>query len=96
MERYIRKLNEKLLKKDVEQARKTVKVYRIVGYTLLGVGLAGFVALFIAFMVLFLKFQTESASTIWFIAIPFLLMLVPGSVLARVGDVLTNKNQTSN
>lgn len=88
MEKYIKKINAKLLQKPIEEAKKTKKVYRCVGYTLLGLGLAGFAALFIAFMVLFLKYNTSAAVTCWFIAIPFLLMLVPGSVLARVGDVL--------
>lgn len=88
MEKYIKKINDKLLTKSLEEAKKQKKIYKIVGYTLLGVGLAGFVALFISFMVLFLKFNTGDAVTCWFIAIPFLLMLIPGSVLARVGDVL--------
>ncbi len=93
MEKYIRKLNEKLLKMDEEKAKQTKKVYRITGYVLLGLGLAGFAALFIAFMVLFFKFNTDSAVTCWFIAIPFLLMLIPGSVLARVGDVLASEDK---
>jgi len=94
MEKYIKKINDKLLAmEDKEKALKQKKVYKIVGYSLLGVGLAGFVACFIAFMVLFLKFQTESAFTLWIIAIPFLLILVPGSVLARVGDVLINEDK---
>lgn len=93
MEKYIRKLNDKLLKMDEEKAKKKKKVYRTTGYVLLGIGLAGFVALFIAFMVLFFKFNTQTATTCWFIAIPFLLMLVPGSVLARVGDVLKDEDK---
>lgn len=89
MEKYIKKLNDKLLRNnDLEQVKKTKKVYRIVGYVLLGVGLAGFVACFISFMVLFMKFKTEDAFVAWIAAVPFLLMLVPGSVLARVGDML--------
>ena len=94
MEKYIKKINDKLLaNKSIEEANKTKKVYRIIGYSLLGVGLAGFVALFISFLVLFLNFNTEAAVTCWFIAIPFLLMLVPGSVLARVGDMLFTEKE---
>lgn len=102
MEKYIKKINDKLLKKPLAEAQKQKKIYKIVGFSLLGVGLAGFVALFIAFMVLFMKFNTNDAVTCWFIAIPFLLMLIPGSVLARVGDVLSKEkhpeeeNETKN
>lgn len=97
MEKYIKKINDKLLaKQSLEEVKKTKKVYRVAGYTLLGVGLAGFVACFIAFMVLFLKFKTEDAFVAWIVAVPFLLMLVPGSVLARVGDMLLSDKQDEN
>lgn len=93
MEKYIKKINDKLLaKENIEEARKAKKIYRSVGYSLLGVGLFGFVGCFITFMVLFLEFKTETAFTFWIVAVPFLLMLVPGSVLARVGDVLLTEN----
>ena len=97
MEKYIQKINRKLLEEDnIEKARKTKKMYQTVGGLLLAVGLAGFLALFVAFMILFFKFNTDSAFTCWIIAVPFLLMLVPGSVLARIGDaLLPNDEQTS-
>ena len=94
MEKYIKKINDKLLaKNNIEEAKKAKRTYRAVGYSLLGVGLAGFVACFITFMVLFFEFQTEKAFTFWIVAVPFLLMLVPGSVLARVGDVLLTEDK---
>lgn len=89
MEKYIQKINDKITKdNDMVHARKVKKFYQILGGVILAVGLAGFVALFVAFMILFLKFETDEAFTCWLIAIPFLLMLVPGSVLARIGDTL--------
>lgn len=88
MEKYIQKINDKLVTEDIEKARKTKKMYQTVGGLLLAVGLAGFVALFVAFMILFFSFKTDNALTCWFITIPFLVMLVPGSVLARIGDAL--------
>lgn len=96
MEKYIRKINDKLVEaNDIEKARKTKKMYQTVGGILLAVGLAGFLALFVAFMILFLEFQTDSAFTCWIIAVPFLLMLVPGSVLARIGDALLPDDKES-
>ena len=97
MEKYIQKINDKLVaSNDIEKAKKVKRNYQIIGGTLLAVGLAGFVALFIAFMVLFLKFKTNDAFTCWLIAIPFLLLLVPGSVLSRIGDALLPKNKEEN
>ncbi len=94
MEKYIKKINDKVLaKNDEAYAKKAKKIYRTVGYTLLGVGLVGFVASFITFMVLFFKYNTEQAFTAWIVAVPFLLMLVPGSVCARVGDMLLTEEK---
>ena len=93
MEKYIRKINNKLLAKDIEEAKKWKKIYRTIGYSLLGVGLAGFAGCFITFMVLFFSFKTETAFTFWIVAVPLLLMLIPGSVLARVGDVLLTEDE---
>ncbi len=89
MEKYIRKINDKVLaKNDEAYAKKAKKIYRGVGYGLLGVGLLGFAISFVVFFVLFFKYHTEQAFTAWIVAVPFLLMLVPGSVCARVGDML--------
>ena len=95
MEKYIRKINDKVLaKNDEAYAQKAKKIYRGVGYGLLGLGLLGFVVSFVVFMVLFLKYNTEQAFTAWIVAVPFLLMLVPGSVCARVGDMLLTQPKT--
>ena len=89
MEKYIKKINDKAIEeRGVDGARKVKKIYQTIGGILLAIGLAGFLALFIAFMILFLKFQTDNAFTCWIIAVPFLLMLIPGSVLARIGDAM--------
>lgn len=96
MEKYIKKINDKLIEEDnIERARKVKKLYQTLGGVLLAVGLAGFVALFIAFMVLFLKFKTDDAFTCWLIAVPFLVLLIPGSVLARIGDALLPDDEFS-
>lgn len=89
MERYIKRINDKLIAEEgIERARKVKKIYQTLGGIFLAIGLAGFVSLFIAFMVLFFKFNTDDAFTCWLIAVPFLVLLVPGSVLARIGDAL--------
>lgn len=96
MEKYIQKINDKLIEaNDIEKARKTKKIYQTIGGILLAVGLAGFLALFIAFMVLFFKFKTDDAFTCWIIAVPFLILLIPGSVLARIGDALLPEDKMS-
>ena len=89
MERYIKRINDKLIAEEgIERARKVKKIYQTTGGILLAIGLAGFVGLFVAFMILFFKFNTDDAFTCWLIAVPFLVLLVPGSVLARIGDAL--------
>lgn len=96
MEKYIRKINDKLIEENnMERARKVKKFYQTLGGVLLAVGLAGFVALFIAFMILFFKFKTDDAFTCWLIAVPFLVLLIPGSVLARIGDALLPNDEMS-
>ena len=88
MEGYIQKLNDKALAKGDKHAKKVKLTYQVVGGLILGIGLAGFVACFITFMVLFFNFQTDEAMTAWIIAVPFLILLVPGSVLTRIGDAM--------
>ena len=89
MEKYIQKTNDRLIKKHgVEKAKKIKKKYQIAGGIVLGLGVAGFLGSFITFLVLFFKMQTETAFTWWLIAIPFIILFVAGSVIARVGDRL--------
>ena len=89
MENYIDKINRKLLaEKDYNKAKRVKLKYQIAGGIVLGLGIAGFLASFITFMVLFLKFKTDDAFTAWIVAIPFLLLIVAGSVLARIGDAV--------
>lgn len=89
MESYIEKINNKILKKcKPEQAKRVKKIYLAVGGTFLGVGIAGFLGCFIAFMVLFFQFETDRALISWFIAIPFIILIVAGSVITRIGDML--------
>ncbi len=94
MEKYIKKLNEKILSKnDMEKAKKIKRRYQIIGGVILGLGMAGFIAMFIVFMVLFFKFKTDDAFIAWLIAIPFIPMIVAGSVFARIGDALVTKDE---
>lgn len=97
MENYIEKINNKILTKcSLEQARKIKRIYLIVGGTFLTVGLLGFIGCFIAFFLLFFKFETDTAMIYWFIAIPFILLIITGSVITRIGDMLlTTKGQAS-
>lgn len=97
MENYIEKINNKILTKcSLEQARKIKRIYLIVGGTFLTVGLLGFIGCFITFFLLFFKFETDTAMIYWFIAIPFILLIIAGSVITRIGDMLlTTKGQAS-
>lgn len=89
MESYIKKINDNVrAKHDEEGAQKIKKRYLIAGGVTLGLGLAGFVSSFITFMVLFFEYETDRAMTAWFVAIPFIIMIVAGSVLTRIGDML--------
>ncbi len=89
MESYIKKINDSVrAKHDEKGAQKIKKSYLIAGGLTLGLGLAGFVSSFITFMVLFFEYETDRAMTAWLVAIPFILMIVAGSVLTRIGDML--------
>lgn len=89
MEGYIKRLNHKVLKKYDEEGQKKVKrKYQLLGGFILGTGLAGLVASFVTFMILFFKFETDQAMIAWIVAVPFLLMIVAGSVLSRIADML--------
>ena len=100
MEKYIKKINDKLLKKnDLNHAKKVKKRYRAIGGTILAVGLAGIIACMTAFVVFFLQEQTEKSFLAWELAIPFVLIFVAGSVVTRIGDQLlkgVNLKQTDN
>ena len=94
MESYIKKINDKVrAKNDEKQAKKIKLIFLIVGGITLGPGIAGFLASFIAFLVLFLEHNTESAFTAWMVAIPFIVMIVIGSVLTRIGDMLLKDDE---
>ena len=89
MESYLKKINESVKAKNTPQeAIKIKKRFLIAGGITLGLGLAGFVSSFITFMVLFLSYETDRAMIAWFVAIPFIIMIVAGSVITRVGDML--------
>lgn len=92
MENYIEKINNKILRKcSYEQAAKIKKIYLILGGCFLGVGILGFLGCFVTFFVLFFKFDTEKAMIFWFVAIPFMLLIITGSVITRIGDMLLTK-----
>lgn len=94
MESYIKKINDRVRKKHNEEKAKKIKLaYLIAGGTTLGLGLAGFLASFITFLVLFLEHNTENAFTAWMVAIPFIIMIVVGSVLTRIGDMLLKDDE---
>lgn len=89
MENYLKKINHKIAEHCTEdKARKIKKNCLIAGSIILVIGLVGFISCFVSFLVLFLRFETELAMTLWFIAIPFILCVVIGSIVTRVGDAI--------
>ena len=89
MESYIKKINDRVrAKHDEKQAKKIKLTYLISGGVTLGLGIAGFLASLITFLVMFLNHDTESAFVAWMVALPFIVMIVVGSVLTRIGDML--------
>ena len=94
MEKYILKTDERLKKKYPEAiVRKMKKRYLIVGGSILGVGLAGFLVTFGLFLYYFLNAETETALLAWLYAVPFVILFVVGAVIARVGDQLLKKDR---
>lgn len=96
MESYIKKINRKIINEnDTEKQKKIKQRYLIAGGLTLALGLAGFVASFITFIVLFICYTTDAAFIAWMVAVPFILMIIAGSVVTRIGDMLlreeTNK-----
>ena len=98
MENYLKKINHKIAEHCTEEkARKIKKNCLIAGSVVLVIGLAGFISCFVSFLVLFLRFETELAMTLWFIAIPFILCVVIGSIVTRIGDaILIEKMKIAN
>ena len=95
MENYIKKINDRLTASGNTKNAKRVKFsFQLSGGLLIAIGLAGFLASFITFMVLFFKFKTDDAFIAWLVAIPFLVAIVIGAVLARIGDVLLPEDKT--
>ncbi len=95
MENYIKKINDKLEKSGDKKYAKRVKFsFQLSGGLLLAIGLAGFLASFITFMVLFFKTKTDDAFIAWMVAAPFLVLIIIGSVLARIGDTLLPQDKT--
>lgn len=89
IENYIKKINHKVIKNHEAKVQKKIKLtYQLVGGFILGIGMAGFIASFVTFMVLFFDFKTDEAMIAWIVAVPFILMIVAGSVLARIGDMM--------
>ena len=89
MEKYIQKIHDRILRKHNDQkVAKIKKKYQIAGGIVLGLGLAGFIGFFVAFIITFLGGGTDAAMTYWIAAIPFLVLVVSGAVVARVGDAL--------
>ena len=87
MEKYIRKIKDKIELKPEEKQLKAKKKYLYIGIPILTLGAIGFLASFITFLVLFFKGET-TAFTFWLIAIPFIAVFTAGAVVARIGDVL--------
>ena len=85
----MKKINHKIAEHCTEdKARKIKKNCLIAGSIILVIGLVGFISCFVSFLVLFLRFETELAMTLWFIAIPFILCVVIGSIVTRIGDAI--------
>ena len=88
MEKYIKKFNHNVLKEEEKKQKFTKNLYLTIGSIVLSIGALGFLASFIMFMVLFFDFKTDEAMMAWVIAVPFILMIVAGAVVTRVGDML--------
>lgn len=89
MESYIKNINHSVITKHQEKAQKKIKfTYQMVGGFVLAIGMGGFISAFITFMVLFFNLETDAAMTAWIVSVPFILMIVAGSVLARIGDMM--------
>ena len=89
MEKYIARINNKVLTKHSEKGQRRIKTsYLAVGGSVLGVGLAGFLACCITFIVLMLDGKTDESMTAWILAVIFMAVFIAGSVVTRIGDKL--------
>lgn len=89
MEGYITKLEGRLTKKyPIERVKKIKRNYRIIGGCVLGAGLVGLFVMFGLYLYNFINAETKAAFNAWLYAIPFVLLIVAGAVLCRVGDRL--------
>lgn len=89
MEKYIARINNRVLTKHDEAGQKRIKtIYLAVGGSVLAVGLGGLLASFITFIVLFLDAKTDESMVAWILALIFLVIFVAGCVVTRIGDKL--------
>lgn len=89
MEKYIKQINHNVITRHQDKTQKRIKfIYQMVGGFVLALGMGGFISAFITFMVLFFNFETDAAMIAWMVSVPFILMIVAGSVLARIGDMM--------
>ena len=89
MERYIAKINNKVLTHPDEKVQRRIKTtYLAIGGSVLAVGIAGFLASFITFIVLFMDAKTDESMTAWVLAVIFMIVFIAGSVVTRIGDKL--------
>ena len=87
MEKYIQKIESRLNKKySSEKVEKIIKRFLTVGGIVVVLGIIGILAAMICFSVFFVQGDTDTALTCWIIAVPFVVVLIAGAVVARVGD----------
>ena len=89
MERYIAKINNKVITRHDEKGQKRIKTtYLAIGGSVLAIGIAGFLASFITFIVLFMDAKTDESMTAWVLAVIFMVVFIAGSIVTRIGDKL--------
>lgn len=89
MEKYIAKINNKVLSKHDEVNQKRIKrLYLSIGIPVLTIGVAGFLVSFITFFVFFMDAKTDESMTAWILAVIFMVVFVAGAVVTRIGDKL--------
>lgn len=89
MEKYISKINNRVISKHDEKGQHKIKlIFLSVGGSVLGLGLAGFLSALITFAVLFADGKTDDCMIAWILAVIFLVVFVAGCVVTRIGDKL--------